>query len=288
MDDKPGRPTVEQVTAHMRAHLYLGGGLWMYQRKDAPPGFVILSVKDGVIRWWNDGWRNGIEWLLHCVCIPCDQQGNPLGLVEERDGLRRGVAQMGVLVTFFKRASERAVERDNRDARARLSQAARRVLGLGRLERRLFKNWQDECDAHCVTRSERDEALARASALENDLEIARGCNAALVTESDRLREVNERIHERIRAMQARIGGMESELTLGASMDASHDAHAKVETCGECRWGADPILSITKEGQLVERCSHPAVRQPAHDGVVIEHDDAPPDDCPGPEPREVKP
>lgn len=90
MTNKLGLPTVEQVTRHAEQYQVKQwmAGRWLYTTDSGDAGLVALGVIDGRIvvigqdgqpRWCND--LPGATWN------PCDQQGTPVGLVEERDVL---------------------------------------------------------------------------------------------------------------------------------------------------------------------------------------------------------
>jgi hypothetical protein len=97
-------PTVEQVREHAAKHSYKGGGLWLLRRLDWVPWLEVLRVEpdDGlVIESWNEGaddWFEGFHPADVVEAIPCDQAGNPLPLVVERDVLRRRVMELEALL----------------------------------------------------------------------------------------------------------------------------------------------------------------------------------------------
>lgn len=77
---KPGLPTVEQVTRQEELYPYRRGTLYLI-RDEHGIRIVVLGVVAGEVVMHGDG-----PWPTEdAVCTPLDQQGNPLGLVEERD-----------------------------------------------------------------------------------------------------------------------------------------------------------------------------------------------------------
>lgn len=80
---KPGLPTVAQVQAHER-----NGGRWRWNAPGKMPCFYLLGVLEGEVwvSWQMDGTPCiRLSAMEQGTLTPCDQPGNPLHLVEERD-----------------------------------------------------------------------------------------------------------------------------------------------------------------------------------------------------------
>lgn len=96
-----GLPTMEQVREHAERH----GGLWRVIVDAAPTYCYLRGLSDCVqwafvpfISWVDFGQNSPMEaWLLRGVWTPCDRDGNPLELVEERERAREAEAKMAEL-----------------------------------------------------------------------------------------------------------------------------------------------------------------------------------------------
>lgn len=274
-NEMTGLPTAAQVTEQMEQHPYMRGALYLVRDKHGVRILVLGVVGDAVVMH-GDGPYPADD----AVCAPCDKHGNPLPLIDALRHVReeRDKADIEVERLRFERNTYRA----------RLSQAARRVLELGRESARYRRRVRDEfiraelaarrafdLDQECKqlagqaqdaererdaakrahdevssaflrTKAERNEALAIA---ERDRYQAKQERARLVDaqiyalnmerERDHLRDVNEKHTERIRSMEARIGGLESELAASVcardteSARAAHKEYERLNADREC-------------------------------------------------------
>jgi hypothetical protein len=313
MSDKvnPGPPTEKQVRDHEAR-----GGLWRVEKKGEFPSFVRLFLLGdefpsnperlfyvfGTVMLQRAAGSQARKFMAagyrdeQATWTPCDQQNNPLPLVEElersrvtiegwhvanrcwvgvredlvtaltlteqeRDVARAEVASVtSTIDTLARRAARLTTERN--EGRWHLRHAARRVLELGRDERRAQQTANQAitenvalCDEilglkldmrAALARAEKAEALiielrqgiseyrqardeaaerelraaARVEAKEIDLEIREQQYQFARDELDQARKANDLPAERARAMQLRLGELETDLEVCRGCNAA--------------------------------------------------------------------
>lgn len=174
-ESKPGIPTVEQVRKHAdRYPLMIAKtikcGAWMAFDHDRP---VLLAL-------YPDTWefdRLDTRFVNITDWTPCDQQGNPVGLVDRCEAMNR--ARLHEERLHFGALQELD------EVRARLRQAARRVLALGRDVRRITSEYE-------VTYDALDKTIDRCKRAESERDTSR----AQLEEAQRtIAELRERVEK---------------------------------------------------------------------------------------------